>query len=207
MKKNLFLFLVLVNTCSAVLAQDSTSFSSGNVKVSQWEVGIDLLPLINKSQDPFGLILRRYMRLKQNQQAIRFKLSPSLTSSTGLNLPGTQVLNPRIYIALGYEWQRSNGRLIPYYGFEMFFRTSTFIYKNLNVVQGKTFDNYIGISGFFGAKYRITNQLGISLESHLLYDYHRGKATSISGSITEAGANVSELYFRPIYAIYLNYYF
>jgi hypothetical protein len=202
-----FLFLFFV--CSPALAQTgSNALDDDNTRTTttrfyKWEIGLDLLPLAEKSKDAFGFILKRNFKYTNGREALRIKFLPSLGySGVGGN---TTLLG--INLAVGYEWQKTYGRFSTLYGVEPYVR---FFSNEISGQSRGAHSNYndlnIGASGFIGGRYYINRHISLSLESHLVYTYHYLNASNI-GNASRIFTREHGLQFNPIHALYINYHF
>jgi hypothetical protein len=91
----------------------------------KWEVGINALALTDKNKgpfreiDPFGYIIKRYVRAEKGRQALRFKFSPRFLWVPYDDLSST---DNTLNVAIGYEWQQIFDRFAVLYGIEPFIR-------------------------------------------------------------------------------------
>ncbi len=182
--KKILIAIVLFQT---FIANAQTSSEPHNKDtISTWEIGIDLLWLIDKNQVPATSIFGRYSyNYKSNKSnAIRFRL--------GLNnrpkYDSIQIDEPRpstritgnTYIQFGYEWQNqiSSGTTV-FWGADLYVNYlreefETLIYPSnvsIALLQGyyKTWN--VGAMGFIGIKYSPKNWIAFSLESSIRVNY------------------------------------
>ncbi|MFT4032996.1 MAG: hypothetical protein QM669_11300 [Siphonobacter sp.] len=211
--KIIFTIAFLVGALSSTIAhaqylsKDSTSLRiQSSVPFYKWEVGIDLLPLIDKSQDPYGYVFKRTYLTSEGRKSIRFKFLPWFLSGIGAG-SGVDEKQYSIFFSLGVEKQRIWGRFAIIYGLDPFFR-NTFLQDKSTVtglVLVKRTDIYLGASAFIGGRYYITNHLSATLESHLIYEYRDYNAyESWIGSIFYRTHTIST---KPINTLYLSYHF
>ncbi|MDH4461005.1 MAG: hypothetical protein ACK4UP_11030 [Spirosomataceae bacterium] len=189
-----------------VLSQNTSSDNSV-IPFSKWEFGLNTLPLINKSRDSFGFIVKRNFQRNGEMRAARLKILPSFANS--LPYDGGTILQTdyAIDVAIGYEWQKQYDRFTFLYGLEPFFRYKQLTVSNINtyvVSEAKQLNT--GLSCFIGGKYYLGSHFSVSAESHLVYNYYRGGL--ISGSVYYGtGVSSNNIDINPIHAVYLSYQF
>lgn len=211
--KTLLKYIVAVSIVSsfntyAIAQSEQQSVDIGSKKIStvpfyKWEIGIDALPLIDKSKDPFGYVLKRNFQKDNGRQALRLKLLPRI----GFSGVGGTVSNSSIYLAVGYEWQKLYGRFATLYGLEPFIR------YDHNIIDGQiasansdTKRLNTGLNGFLGGRYYIGSHFAITLESHLIYNYQKVDIND-SGLVGFIRVRENIIYFNPLHTVYLSYHF
>lgn len=207
--KRVYLVLVfsIFATAFQALAQDTSSVTGPTeAAFYEWEAGIDLLPLIDKSRDGFGFIVKRNFQTTTptERSALRLKLRPQLLRTSGRQTTGER--QSSISLAVGYEKQKLYGRFSVLYGAELFLQRSRsqFGSTTVNRIVSQQTSNTIGISGFVGGRYYLGKHLAATLESHLIYQ--RTRSEGFTGSDTFA-SRANQLFVEPIHAIYLSYHF
>lgn len=207
-KSVVFFFLSLL-VCTCTLAQNTQqtigveTTTSATLPFYKWEIGLDALPLIDKAKDSFGYVLKRNFQGENGRQAVRLKLLPRFGHSN----VGGSVSNSSIYVAVGYEWQKIYGRFAVLYGLEPFFRYE----NNISVGQVTNYrtqvkNTYVGSSGFIGGRYYLGNHFSLTVESHLIYNYHKGSTFNI-GNASSGMAREHTLSTNPIHSFFLSYHF
>ena len=186
------------------LPEVNTKADTNTIPFYKWEVGIDLLPLIGKSRDVFGYIVKRNFQTQDqnHRQALRVKFLPSLAWS---NLGGASASNNYYYAALGYEWQNMMNRFSILYGGEAFILHERL--KNGSPSSPGYYSNVeinTGLRGFIGCRYFLSSRFSLSLESHLVYNYRVAK---VDGILADLESRDHTITINPINAIYLNYHF
>ena len=199
-----FASILLWNT--NVLSQNTNSDNSV-IPFSKWEFGLDALPLINKSKDSFGFIVKRNFQKNGEIRAARLKIWPYFANSLPYDGGTVMQTDYTVNVAIGYEWQKQHERFTFLYGLEPFLRYkhSTVLNINTNALSEVNQVNS-GLSGFVGGKYYLGSHFSMSAESHLVYNFYRGGL--ISGSVSYGtGVTENNIYINPIHAVYLSYQF
>ena len=181
-----------------------------------WEVGLDLLWLINKNQLPATSIFARYNFVTKTgkHRALRFRLGVdnSYYDSSQINglLPNkSDIIAP--FARIGYEWQvPANKQFMFFYGAD----ANIFFYQNkfdriLTTIQpvfqySGTFTTWeLGAVGFLGFKYRPTNWLSVSTESTFAAIYRIKRDEVQDAGQGEINVNEFKMNFIPIAVINL----
>ncbi|QKZ14979.1 hypothetical protein [Spirosoma sp. KUDC1026] len=206
MRKALFLVSVLLLpfvSSAQESAEPMTSLKA--VPFYKWEIGIDLLPLADKSKDAFGYIVKRNFQTENGRQALRFKLLPRFVSGPGGS--GADAKDSSIKLALGFERQKMYGHFSVLYGLEPYFsyRTARTKSTTTGIVVTRQNDTSFGVAGFVGGRYYVGNHVSFTLESHLVYQFQ-----DQNGSIDNVGsyfARTHILFAEPLHAVYVSYQF
>lgn len=150
----------------------------------QWEIGLDMLWLIDKNSLPPTSLFARYNFIKKNNKSAAWRLRVGVDvshydSSQIRNLAPHDIKNTLIFIQPGYEWQIIKKRYVFFYGLDAKAGYSKHDFDNTVLMQGgvwtrfygedKTFE--YGLSPFFGFKYNFNNWLSISAESSITMMY------------------------------------
>lgn len=124
--KNTILILILLFCYSRGYGQAETSPPEPHVaeaEVGRWELGVDLLPLIDTSYFLPASVLVRY-RLSDK---LKLRARPGITFEEGRNrpnsLPETDLLSGGefgAYLSAGLEWYVKTGRVSVFFGAELF---------------------------------------------------------------------------------------
>lgn len=207
--KRVYLILVfsIFATAFQSLAQDTSSVTGPTeAAFYEWEMGIDLLPLIDKSSDGFGFLIKRNFQTTTptERSALRLKFRPQVQRTSGQRVTGER--QSSVSLAVGYEKQKLYGRFSVLYGAE------PFIQRSLNRVRAATANQalseqsstIIGISGFVGGRYYLGKHLAATLESHLIYQRTNSEGFTNGARFT---GQANQLFAEPIHAIYLSYHF
>ncbi len=178
------LFVVLTTT--TILAQTKNRHDSTVVR-PYWEVGADLLWLINKNRVPENTVFIRRNQPKGHGKstALRFRLG--VDTDYELTRVGIDdflydsffVYSP--YLSIGYQIGKSKGRYEYFYGADLAgwgSRKKQYYYSSADAVTTWWVDrdiwNYnIAAHLFCGFKWKLTKGLSVSVESHLMGIYNR----------------------------------
>ena len=171
--------------------------------IKSWEVGVDLLWLIDKNQLPGNSIFLRtnFITGKGQLRAWRLRLGMELSyrDSTNIGEPLDNKFN-RIFIMtrMGYEWQYMvEEKALLYYGMDLGFSYTRIYEKRIlynppgNLYQ-ETFTTYEpALIGFIGCRYNPKPWISISLEASLQVAYrirrNPSKVTRIDFPNSEGG--------------------
>jgi hypothetical protein len=199
-----FASILLWNT--NVLSQNTNSDNS-IIPFSKWEFGLNALPLIDKSRDSFGFIVKRNFHNNGEMRAARLKILPSFANSLPYDGGTAAQTDYAIDVAIGYEWQKQHDRFTFLYGIEPFLRYKHLTVSNINTyVVSEVNQLNTGLSSFVGGKYYLGSHFSVSAESHLVYNFYRGGL--VSGSVSYGtGVSANNIYINPIHAIYMSYQF
>jgi len=228
MMKNKILFLIAF---IAVFYQYRPVHSQ-ELGFKKWEVGTDLLWLLNKDRSKpisfFALKLRTKQKTKgfgYRKFGYRFWLGFSLRNynnkitRSGNNNPATKFTNKHylIYNRLGYQWITTKNKIKIIYGFDI---TNLYSYKEYIVISPSSnpqFDEFqnlfrVGLSPFAGLAYDITSKIKISAESNVGFTYFiQNIKTSPSGNpndeIITQGIRGFELNSNPLNTINIGFVF
>lgn len=199
-------FILLLSFSSSAQNTTETQSNERSVPFYKWEVGIDLLPLADKSKDAFGYMVKRNYELANGRKALRFKLLPRFLSGPGTG-SGADEKQTAISLAIGYERQRIYGHFAVLYGFEPYFR-----YSSIRVISTTTglevvrqTDTNLGIAGFIGGRYYVGNHISFTIESHLVYQYRdfNGDNSGVASYFSRS----HQLFAEPLHAVYVGYQF
>jgi hypothetical protein len=192
----------------------------------QWELGLDLLWLIDKNQVPSTSLFARYnfVNKKSKQRALRFRLGVdnSTYDSAQINDPRDNeidIISP--YLRVGYEWQREiNQKSSYFFGVDcsMLFsryKAKQVIYPGPNLYQVTDRTWIFGIAPIIGLKYSPLGWICISIESSLNLTYRirreDDKITDINfpnspGGRGKIDVNNFDIHFLPITVINLSFF-
>ncbi len=150
----------------------------------QWEIGLDLLWLIDKNTLPPTSLFARYNFVKKNNKPaawrLRFGVDISHYDSSQIsNAAPHDIKNTLVFIQPGYEWQVIKKRYVFFYGLDAKAGYSKYDFDNIVLTTDgewtqfygtdKTFE--YGLSPFLGFKYNFNNWLSISAESSITMEY------------------------------------
>jgi hypothetical protein len=227
----IMLILALIfNGFSELHGQDTLANNDKDTTMLHWEIGLDLLWLIDKHEiPPTSLFLRyNFYDKKGNAKALRFRIGLHLQSYDSINLGDARpsianVTHP--YLRLGYEWQQKiNNEFWFFYGFDLsaqyyHIKSKRLIYftdigPRLLQVTDKTWQ--FGIFPLVGFKYHPTKWFSISLESTVNFSYRMRsyfhKTTTLEfpdrlGGHWGIDANDFKTTIQPISVINFSYFF
>ncbi len=215
-------------------AQNSTLKEPPTFPRQRWEVGTDLLWLINKNTLPAtAVFIRRNVQPKNHLPgAIRLRLGMDWSKQDStISYPKPTDKESKIapFIRIGYEWQHAKGRYQFYYGLDGHFayaKTTT----NLTVLAAAAY-SYEGIEkiltigpvGFGGVKFFLSSHLSLSAEaSYSIFYNHLEKTTEywpypntdpppgppyVANSHSFIKVNYWQGKLNPIYILNINYHF
>ena len=180
--KNPFFFLSLL-FCITASAQNQKSEKEIVIPQESWEVGTDLLWLIDKNQLPASnLFLRRnYTTDKGARRAWRLRLGVDVSSrdSVNINDPIDNELNETyLLLRFGHEWQYMvDEKALLYFGSDIQFSYDRHYEKRiLSLIDPPPFGSLLqdtrtiytpGFIGFAGARYHPMPWIALSLEANL----------------------------------------
>jgi hypothetical protein len=218
MKTKILLAAILLLTtllASSVYSQETKDQSKKDT-TRNWEVGFDLLWLINKNQLPAKSLFARHNFVTKTgkYRALRFRLgvNNSYYDSSQINglLPNkSDIIAP--FARIGHEWQvPANKQFMFFYGAD----ANIFFYQNkfdriLTTIQpvfqySGTFTTWeLGAVGFLGFKYRPTNWLSVSTESTFAAIYRIKRDEVRDAGQGEINVNEFKMNFIPITVINL----
>jgi hypothetical protein len=192
----------------------------------QWELGLDLLWLIDKNQVPATSLFARYnfVNKKSQQRALRFRVGvDNITyDSAQIDVP----MNDKIdifspYLRIGYEWQREiNQKASYFFGVDLSgkysqYKANIVYYGPIRLLQETDKKWEFGIIPFIGFKYNPVSWLALSSESSISIIYRvrrqKYKFTDIDfpndpGSNGKIDVNELKVSFLPLTVINLCFY-
>lgn len=121
-----FIVLSVITTCGQAKEKKL------NDSTNHWEIGLDLLWLINKNQLPATSIFGRYNFVNNNNQKRAWRFRLGINNKT---YDSAQINDPRNnefktiapYVRVGYEWQKAiNEKVTYFYGADL---TTSYSYK------------------------------------------------------------------------------
>jgi len=191
MKKTLFLCVFLVFGQILYAQQDSTQSKAP----PKWEIGVDLLSLIDKNSLPnFSILIRKHnFYANDKTTAWRFRIGIDWAEHSPLS---NFFSDMTILTRLGYEWHKvlsKNTHL--YYGTDFHF-----LHKKRIVSQGSLYvisdlDNWeIGAIAVIGGRYFINKNLSLSIEGNLDAVFVSREDGWIQGGLIINGVPIPETY-------------
>jgi hypothetical protein len=226
--KPLLLVLMVALCVSPAYAQTQQTEANPAEPYSpyKWEIGTDLLWLINKNQLPAQSVFARYnyQTAAGKSRGVRVRLGLDYMQ---LDSSGTTYLNRGIdnsfrpLVRIGYEFQQPLGRQMFFYGVDLHLS-----YFHFNYTRRSFFDQYehigkerifeMGPVLFCGYKYYLTQKLSVSAEFSAQSIYRTRRFVENGFTIphfgppaSERGIQVDEFNFRilPITVINLSVHF
>ena len=171
----------------------------------QWEIGLDLLWLIDKNQIPATSIFARYNYLNKNGKYNAWRLRVGIDnnrydSSQVSNLEPREINTFSLLLRPGLEFQRNiskNARF--YYGFDTHlytyrqkFHYVTSIAPDPSVWEGELRTFEFGFIPFIGLKYYPAKWCALSLESSLNIIYRIKRDKDQTGTVAFPGTGKGE---------------
>ena len=165
-----------------VLAQDSTLF---NIKKQELNIGyFDAFQL--NAVPSFGIGYKN----RTAGGAFRIRVNFSAKTRTDEVDSVSTTKNSSLYIRpqIGYEIQKSFGRLLLYYGVDVSISYNKFEYRRENLMNSndmstsKSEDFSVGINPLIGLKVFINRTISVSTETFFYVSYSSGKRETINGS-------------------------
>ena len=215
-KNSYAIVLVLTTLMGSTLYGQARKEQTDKDTTRNWEVGLDLLWLINKNQLPATRLFSRYNFVTKTgkHRAVRFRLgvNNSYYDSSQINglFPNkSDIIAP--FVRIGYEWHVPvNKQFMFFYGVD----ANVFFYQNkfdriipatpTSFQYSGTFTTWeVGAVGLLGFKYRPTNWLSLSLESTFSTLYRIKRDESQTSGQGEVNVNEFKVNFVPITVINL----
>lgn len=213
------LFTVAAIDCKAQNAKVDTSFHP------HWEIGVDLLPLIDKENAPKNSLFARRNYFQQNGKGKAWRMRAGVEVEkrefidVGRWTPDTyRTYEP--YLSIGHEWQHISKGFRWYYGMEGFgsYYRQEFEYLTSaadSIREGGFSEELnIGISTLIGFQISIATNLFISSEANLTGFFRRHHTDSYAiygdspGNLSGHTYEINEVWgtqFRALYVINLIY--
>ncbi|MCF0075586.1 hypothetical protein LZD49_34255 [Dyadobacter sp. CY261] len=200
--------------------------SSKEVSIKSWEIGVDLLPLIDKEKNNFNVILRKNYGNKSVRLRPIFnsQFSPSPIGNSNFE-------NKRVEFGffIGNEWRKKvSSRMLLFYGAEIGYskarRRDAVLADTAGSSQYERLDSkQLNILGniFIGPKFFITKDISFSIETNIGTKWRKGKIDSdryrnnpnggsdilVETIRTENSKWYKDYKLIPLYSINLNYQF
>jgi hypothetical protein len=225
--KPLLLVLMVALCVSPAYAQTQQTEASPPEPYSpyQWEVGTDLLWLINKNQLPAQSLFARYnyQTAAGKSRGVRLRLGLDYMQLDSAQVDHTGRVRDNFimpFLRLGYEFQQTNGRQVLFYGADIHHSYSRLNFSRL--IQGSAYHLngtdkkfQLGLIGFVGYKYFFSNRLSLSAElsAQKIYNRRRYNDTidevALPGGGGRASIQVDSFIFRvnPLSVINLSCHF
>lgn len=220
MKLFLLVFIYVVVPFGAFVVKAQQTPISDIVIQPKWEVGTDLLWLIDKNTLPkYSLLIRRQIG---QHGAVRFR-GGYLKNSTQPHLLSENNQDEATLIRVGYEYQKKLSiksgptKSLVYTGIDVFFRYqfNSFLIQNTTLNPGQITNIRVnevtrdrGGTCFIGFKYFMTSYLSLSAESSFqLSSLYFSQAGSAAGFSSEINYTVGSYQFLPLNTVNLSFHF
>jgi hypothetical protein len=209
------LFTATAIDCHAQNTKADTTFHP------HWEIGVDLLPLIDKENAPKNSLFARRNYFQKNGigRAWRMRAGVEVEQRDFIDVgrwtPDTyRTYEP--YLSIGHEWQHISKGFRWYYGMEGFgsYYRQKFEYLNfpdISFREGGFNQEYrIGVAGLIGFQLKLANDIFIASESNLSayyrrYDFESDQLPVGTGGHSEEQEKVFAIGFHPLFVINLIY--
>lgn len=215
--KYIVFFLFTIGTQKIFAQKDSIRNNETLFNKHKWEIAIDLLPLINKSNGNNIWLKYNYKNKRDLNRAWRLRFIPDFLNS---GPKGVSSGPPAVFISFspGHEWQKRSGKFVLFYGVDLNYSYS---YSLRSVIVGvgsspgsvkteeKNRNTSIGLGSFIGTKYHISERFSASIESQLIYTYSDIYEERIRNGNTDFLLNsfAHQTQYKPIYVINFSYHF
>lgn len=197
MISNLFIYIIFF---LLTFIPFQSSFGQTNDSTKQWELGFDLLWLIDKQPLSFTTAFVRVNNPQKNKAwRLRFGGRLSYIEAPTNSIPSDDRFTEiRSFVALGHEWQKEVAQDVSfYYGMDLGARlnyrrweipnTSDPTTRNIKEREWR-FESM----PFVGFKYKFTNWLAASVESAMLLSY--GSKIQNTKVIEDSSSNIVDSY-------------
>lgn len=194
---------------------------NSEIKPYKWDVGADLLWLIDKNSVPPSVFVRLNTDKNNRLSAYRFRLGGDYTEHLNAidTLSSTQTkTNLKVFASLGKEWQKQYDQFQLFYGSDLFLNYRLFIFEYSKDEEGffpKERDISLGVSPFVGMRYFLSSRISFSTEAHLnIYFHEWDKKTFYANpdpwaplEVVRHRVHYLKMNVNPIYALNLHYHF
>lgn len=207
-----------------LLAQEKEE-NSREIERYSWDIGTDLLFLINKNVVPPSVFVR-WNREKDNQlSAYRFRLgadfaqhlNPNKIDTSWAGNTGFKKTAFTLFSSVGKEWQKQFNQFQLCYGADLFLQYSREVYETAILFGEDYYPRYrnltTGISPFVGMKFFIHSRISLSAEAHMNIAYNSMGmdlfyAAANPPTNKKTTANFFQVRFnQPLYVLQLSYHF
>jgi hypothetical protein len=177
MKKPYLMLALLLALAWQVQAQQKQEYLRNIIRY-RWDIGSDLLWLVNKNSVLPSAFVRLNTERNGNLSAFRFRVGGDYTEHlhTYDTLQSTLTKTDlTLFLSLGKEWQEQFNQFQLFYGVDLFYHI---VYKVLEFSQNKKGffprdrATSIGLSPFLGFRYFLHSRFSISTEAHLSIFYY-----------------------------------
>lgn len=223
--KLLLAFLIFF-TCTSYGQQKQHTNKKDTTK--HWEVGLDLLWLIDKNQVPSTSLFGRYnfVDRKGKAKALRLRVGVLSKTTDSTQVNSVFLINTKesgILVRPGFEWQKGlTPKMKLFYGLDLSVSYAYSKDKRILYVPDPTLfeieDNNwaFGGHGLLGFKYQLTNTISISSETTLNI-YHQSNHRDIlsgadpnfpnTGGVAKLDTRKTDINFTPITVINISFNF
>ncbi len=190
--------------------------ATDSTQIQKWEIGIDLLGLIDKNKVPeASIFIRRNYGFRNNKcKALRFRIGMDtekrlVKAWDGHLIDDYKGYSP--YIAFGHEWKTIFPKYRWFFGIDVvgsFTRSNQYYSVGSTTYYYDTIRNYtIGLNGLTGFQMNLTKYLSITLESAALIKYEKKYLYSRDLPWSQGGENSKRFFTKiePIMVLNLIY--
>lgn len=177
------------------------------IDFERWEIGIDLLPLINKNTIPPSLFIRK-LTLKQKERSFGL-IRRGLRARVGFDVNKPELSFPfanesyRVVIRPGYEWDVRLKSVEVHYGIDLVGQYDKYHIENTTstspvfINQSSTI---LGVAPIVGVSYKVVKNIKISIESNVEMAFTRSNYVDSQTGIPELKSGF-RLRANPIYVL------
>lgn len=219
------LLALLMFFCLSQPPAEAQEIKKDSITRYKWEVGTDLLWLIDKNSAPRNSVfIRRNFTTKNGKlRAWRLRVSGKLyldKSDDGATaFDSLEIQDYAMFIRTGYEWQKQYGKFQLNYGIDAHFswektKAEGARQVEINGMPVTVLTSYYsqtwqsGLVPFVGAKYFITPRWGLSAEANITaYYQHYNWLSRSGGGFGRKDLKSFNLSFNPFYVLQLSYFF
>jgi hypothetical protein len=186
---------------------------SQEIDFDRWEVGIDLLPLINKNTIPPSLFAKR-LSLKQKQRSFGY-VRRGIRTRLGFDINNPDLLIPyrnesyRVVFRPGYEWQVRLKSIDISYGLDLIGQYEKVHLENSSVVDPIVLEYrfaILGLAPVVGLSYKVVKNIRLSIESNIEVAYTNSKYIDVLATETRS-ENGLRIRANPIYVLNASFVF
>jgi hypothetical protein len=176
MKKLLSIILLMMICYSHAMSQQRKT-ETPKIERHKWDVGLDLLWLIDKNVVPPSLFLRLNTEKKGQLAAYRFRIGGDYTERLNVvdSLSTTMLqTNLNTFLCVGKEWQKQWEQFQLFYGTDIFLNFGYAIVENARDEKGyfpRIRTTSLGVSPLIGMRYFVHSNISFSTEAHFNFYY------------------------------------
>lgn len=179
------------------------------IDFDRWEIGVDLLPLINKNVVPISFFIKK-LNLKQKKfayirQGYRLRIGAEITNSN--TSPLYDVKSTEVLIRPGFEWDKKIKSTEIFYGIDIVSRyqrsLTEGILDGLNQAKLESSSLYLGVSPIIGVNYKIVKNIKASVESSIDILYRQNKQAFFQADTNTENEKSKGFYLKtnPIFTV------